>query len=250
MDIQRATKQKGGSCENPYGGHFRLDKFDLLGTRDGRSDPLEMVLRQVITNAVSSYVYFGLGANGYVADEFLMAHAYFFEVESTKPSSWNPDRRVLVSDIRPGASRKDPAYIDLTDNQMADGCFDRHWEMSGLDRAMSISTFRRLLRKKRRNIIESNLEQVRDYLRSLRDQAAGRGEYMKPGQYHGDLLETLVSPTDEALASLLYPVRQVAQVSHRRSFRMPRRIYGRRDRNALRAASPLPVMPLSATIIF
>lgn len=245
MDIKQVTKPKGGMCENPYGGHFRLDKFELLGTGDGKTEPLEMVFRQLITNTVSNYIFFGLGHNGYgCADEFLMAHDYFFTVTSDRPETWNPDRQIRVTDIEQGI-HKWQQFVDLTDEQMADGCFDRHWIMSGLDRAMNISTFKRLLRRKRRNIIEANYQQVKNYLHTLRDQAAGRGEYLKPCLYQGDLLETLVEPTDEALASLLYPVRQVAQIAHRSPFRLPRRIHGHRDWSNKKAA---PVRAASAEV--
>lgn len=243
-DIQHHRANQG-MCSNAFGGHARLDKVEQSDLAGGNSQAEEMIFKATILDAVNCYCFFGLGRNGFVAQEFQWAHDYFFVAKSSEPDSWNPDRRVLVSDVRPGASRKEQVFIELTDEQMQDGCFDLHWIMSGLDRAMSISTFRRLLKMKRRNIIEANYQQVKDYLHTLRDQAAGRGEFIKPGTYHGDLIETLVAPTDESLASLLYPVRQVAQVDHRSPFRLPRRIRGHRDWQGYKAA---PLRAASAEV--
>jgi hypothetical protein len=248
MDIQTAIKAKGGMCENPFGGHFRLSKLDIQDWAGGSDQPEELLYRGVILEAVSSYLFFGLGHNGMVANEFLMASDYFFNVDSDKPETWNQDREVRVSDIalRAGhGSRKNQIFIQLTDDQMAEMCFDRQYERSGLDRAMNIDWFRRLLKVKRRNIIEANFEQVSAYLKTLRQQAANRGEYLRSGTYHGDLLETLVAPTDEALASLLYPLRQIAQVRHRSPFRLPHRVNGHRDWNGYKAdRAGLPVSRL------
>jgi len=234
MDIEKAV---AGMCANPFGGHLRLDKLDLIALADGKSEPLEMVLRQTILDAVSCYLFFGLGRNGYVAQEFIWAHDYFFEVKSTNSETWNPERHIRVSDIKIGhghGKNQDKRFHDMTDADIKVLCFDEQWILSGLDRAMGIGQFRRLLRQKRRNIVEANFDQVRDYLRSIRNQAASRGEHLRPGTYQGDLLETLVSPTDESLASLLYPLKQIAQVSHRSPFRLPRRICGHRDWKAAR----------------
>lgn len=241
MDISGATKKKGGMCSNPFGGHFRLSKLEVQDWAGGSDQPEELLYRGIILESVSSYLFFGLGHNGMVAEEFLMAADYFFKVTSDNPDSWNQDRRVRVNDIEPGASRKGQQFIELEDSQMAEMCFDSQYARSGLDRSMSLSRFRKLLKAKRRNIVEANYQQISDYLKSIRQQAAERGEYIKPGLYHGDLIETLIAPTDEALASLVYPVRRVAQVIHRSPFRLPRRINGHRDWNNKKAARRLPV---------
>jgi hypothetical protein len=107
-------------------------------------------------------------------------------------------------------------------------CFDQQYELSGLCRSMTIRRFRKLLTEKRRSIVEGNLHQISEYLRSLRDKAATAEEYLRQGCVTGNLIETLVSPSGESLAALLYPARKGARESHRSPFLMPRRKHGRR----------------------
>jgi hypothetical protein len=140
--------------------------------------------------------------------------------------TWAWDRQVRVTDGRQGQEK---VFAEQTDSDMQTMCFDTHYALSGFDGSMSISQFRKLLQEKRRNIIESNFQQVSDYMLKLREQAASRGEYLRSGCAMWDLVETLVTPTDEALSSQLYQARKVAQVTHRSPFRMPRRERGHRQ---------------------
>jgi hypothetical protein len=216
-------------CQNAFGGYARLDKLEVSKLADGRGSGEELLYRAVILEAVNCYLFFGLGRNGFVAEEFCWAADYFFTATSDKPDTWNSERRVQVSDVAYGCGHgKNRKFVDLTDDEMEAMCFDQHYEMSGLCRSMTIRRFRKLLREKRRTIVEGNLHQISEYLRSIRDKSAGKGEYLRPGCVTGDLLETLVAPSAEALAELLYPVRQVAREEHRSPFRMPRRARGRR----------------------
>ncbi|MCU1251525.1 MAG: hypothetical protein JWQ49_4554 [Edaphobacter sp.] len=223
------TQSNRGMCPNAFGGYARLDKLEVSELANGKCSGAELLYRATIMDAVCCYLFFGLGRNGFIASEFLMAADYFFNVTSDKPETWNPERSVQVSDVAYGCGKgKDRKFIDLTDEEMTSMCFDQHWAQSGLCRAMPIRLFRRLLAEKRRAIVAGNLSQISEYLRSLRDNAATAGEYLRPGCVTGDLLETLLSPSGEGLASLLYPMRQVAREAHRSPFSMPRRERGRR----------------------
>jgi hypothetical protein len=233
MDIQTG-KQVGtvtnrGMCRNAFGGHCRLDKLEVSALANGNGSGEELLFRAVIVEAVNSYLFFGLGRNGFVSDEFLWSADYFFSADSEQPETWNPERNVQVSDVANGHGKgKDRKFVDLTDDEMKAMCFDRHYALSGLCRSMTILRFRKLLAEKRRAIVMGNLSQISEYLRSLRDKSATAGEYLRSGCVTGDLVETLISPTDEALASLLYSPRQVAREAHRSPFSLPRRARGRR----------------------
>jgi hypothetical protein len=76
-----------------------------------------------------------------------------------------------------------------------------------------------LLTEKRQDIVKGNRGQISKYLQSLRSKATSKGEFLTPGVTAGDLVEVLVSPSAEGLASLIYPTRQVASVDPHSGFR-------------------------------
>jgi hypothetical protein len=212
----------GGMCVNPFGGHAWVGKLDVAEMASGGCTAVALLMRSVILDAVGSYLYFGLGKNGMIAEEFLWASEYFFKVTSNAPPTWSADRRLKVAD------GQNKTFVDLTDAEMRLGCFDIHYELSGMDRAVSLETFRRMLRDKRRQIIEENLAQVREYLQEVRSAAAKKGRYLRSGHAHrDDLVGVMVSPSDAGLAAWLYPVKTTVAIPS--PFRLPNRIRGRRE---------------------
>ncbi len=220
-----------GMCANAFGGYARLDKLEVSELAGGKCTGEELIYRAVIVEALNCYLWFGLGRNGFGAQEFLWATDYLFNTTGSDTTSWNPERRVQVSDVAYGCGHgKNREYVNLTDDEMKAMCFDEQYELSGLGRSMTIRRFRNLLMDKRRTIVKDNQRQISEYLRSLRDKAGAAGEYLRAGCVPGSLTETLVSPTDESLASLLYAPRPVAREAHRSPFRLPPRQHGRRMR--------------------
>lgn len=198
-------------CRNPFGGSTRLDKLDddHLFTSDP-GDGIGALCRSVILDAVNCFLFWGLGRNGYVAQEFLAAHDYLFEVTDDS-TTWPVEQR-----------------IELTDEDMQSMTFPTHFEVAGFERHMTIDRFRRLLRQKRSKIVRDNRDQVKTYLRELRVQAANRGEYLRDDTRSADLDVMLLEPTPEGLAALIYPRRVTVPEAQAKVFVMPPRRERRR----------------------
>lgn len=217
-----------GMCRLPFAGFGRLDKLEDEAFFDHENgNGITAMVRMTILDAVSSYLFFGLGKNGTVADEFLAASDYLFQV--TDDSATWPDeagRRMTLVD----RDKSGPVvfrHLRLSDEEMKAMTFPSHFEVGGFSRVMTLSRFRRLLNEKRMQIIESNREQVKSYMRQLRADAAGRGEYLKGDVVAADFDQMLVEPTPEGLASLLYPRRAAAKMPVK-MFILPRRERGKR----------------------
>lgn len=242
-------KAKGGMCANPFGGRGRLDKLDISALAGGADHGLEVLARTVITGAVTEYLFFGLGRNGMVAQEFIHAYDYLFAVRADQPETWSHARELVVQDDRKGGNQRRRAQkvLTLSDDELRGLTFCHWYELAGLHRAMPIAKFRRLLMAERRSIVTDNLGQIEMYLRSLRDLAATRGEYSTCAP--GDLVDTLTLPDDlGALSGLVYAAKSKPQADpireHRSPFTLPRRIRGRRE--WIRYTYRLPV-PARAT---
>jgi len=221
--------KRGGMAINPFGGHARLDKLpdeDFFDVAPGSG--IEAMVRMTILDAASSYLFWGLGVNGCTSDEFLHAADYFFKI-TTDRRTW-PDECWEVAGVHVEVEGRKRNYksFDLTEAEVESMLFPSQFEIAGFARSMSIERFRRLLKQKRKNIVEANRKQILDYLQSLRQAAAQRGQWLRDGVRAGDWMETLTQPEPESLAALLYPTKAVARMEPARLFQMPRRVHGRR----------------------
>lgn len=221
---------KGGMCANPFGGESRTDRLGddhFFSTRPG--DGLGALSRSTICDAVNCFLWFGLGRNGFLADEFLSAYSYFFEI-TEDPNTW-PEESRKIEGVHESLTeaRREYKVFDLTDDEVVAMTFPTHYEVAGFHRSMTISRFRRMLIQKRKRIVEANIDQIKDYLRELRQAAAKRGQYLRAGaKATQTLLEALVEPEAESMAGFIYSQRPVAQTVHRTPFILPRRRRGRR----------------------
>lgn len=222
--------EKGGMAANPFGGHPRLDKLadeDFFPSEPGHG--LEAMLRMSVVEATSSYCFWGLGRNGTTADEFLAAYSYFFTVTDDS-STWPVEARWMETvHERLDCGKRDLKTFEFTEDEVRSMTFPSHYGVAGFSRSMTIDRFRRLLKQKRRWIVEGNLDQIKGYLKDLRAKAASSGLYLK-SEVKGrqSLIECLVEPEAESLASFLYPSKPIQVETHRKTFVMPRRDHGRR----------------------
>lgn len=220
-------------CRNPFGGYGRLDKVEVTRLAGGSCEPMALVMRATILEAVGQYLFFGLGRNGTTPDEFVWAHEYLFAIRADQPETWRPAREMKLAYLGPETGRV-RRTLQLNDDELRSMTLCRQYELAGLDRAMDIGRFRRLLSERRRDIVTANRSQINRYLGALRESARSRSEFATTAP--GDLVETLVSPSDlGALAGLLYPQRPQARPEHRSPFSIPRRHRGRREWAAGRA---------------
>lgn len=211
---------RGGMCANPFGGEERIDKIPFEAYLRPGSPPETLVFIKVIADAASNYLYFGLGKNGTTIEEFFYSHSYFFKVSSTNKETYE-----LARNIRNVYTRRGEHVIDkreLSDNELQLMCFDKHFDMSGLDKAMNIETFRKNLLKKRAQILTNNWQQVKGYITQLYQRELERilpGKQVPLPVWSDNMLEILTNPSSPAILAQLFYVPAKLKKSHKRSNR-------------------------------
>ena len=120
----------------------------------------------MITQAIQDHLYFGLGKNGCVLEEFWFASEYLYTVRSTDPKTWEPSRYVDRSyeDRSDGNRIRFSEVVRLTDAELESMCFDRQYLSAGMDRVMPFDLFVRKLEEQRLVILSSSWQQVITYL--------------------------------------------------------------------------------------
>lgn len=154
----------GGMCKRPFGGNVRLDRIDFMDYARGSDDPFKLLYLKVISDAASDFLFFGLGKNGCVAQEFWFAHEYFFQCRSYDPTTYEHSRYLRNSYVDEDLKCRVTKEIALTDNELKLSCFDRHFVTAGLDSFISFDQFLVWLRERRQQILEESKEQVNTYL--------------------------------------------------------------------------------------
>jgi hypothetical protein len=226
----------GQPGSRPAGAAARLDQLLFPAfLREGAS-PQQIVAIEVITRNVHQYLFFGLAErNGTNEDLFYEALVYLFDVRRDDPSTWPPER-VIKTVVRED-NKKTTVEQEITDADIRIGCFETHYEFSGMDRLMPVSTFRLWLQRERRRLVELNREQAEEFLR-LKQAREGRkarpGWQLKLRLRGGNPLETLIAPkSPEALAAILYTPKRLmktpTEVQHV-ALPGPRRIRRRRPK--------------------
>lgn len=224
---------KGGMCKNPFGGcdhkeavpgkrcpvcgkkkNVRLDRLDLEQGTTVKGEREGLVYLQVVTNEMHNYLYFCLGKNGVTPDKFLEAYNYLFVVRSNKPDTWG--ERQLKTQRADAKGRQRNVVVSLTDEEMKMGCFDVHYDLSGLAEVMHIDRFLLWLQEERAAILRENAPQFLGYLNELRQQeldTVPKGLQL-PLWVFGtdDPLKVMVCPeTFTQLASMLYIPEDIKQ---------------------------------------
>jgi hypothetical protein len=87
-------------------------------------------------------------------------------------------------------------------------CFDKHFEMSGMSSLIHIDKFRAGLKKKRREILTTNWDQVKAYIEALYQHELSQiadGQQVPLQVWGAELMEVLIDPpTPCHLAGILY----------------------------------------------
>jgi hypothetical protein len=164
----------------------RLDKLDLLSDTV-IEDYNHLIWLECIKNAVQTYLNFGLKLSIKVT-AFFDAYWYLFMVRSTDPSTWGSLKKKHTAD------------------QVADQCFDVHYERSGLAEHCTITRFLNKIRMDRQEIVTSNWEGILEFAHKERQRDL---KHVEAGAQLSlpivDMEQALVTPTDPAkLAELFY----------------------------------------------
>lgn len=213
------SPRKGGMSPNAFAGRQRLDQIDLAAFRTPETTPEQLILLTTISDAVSSYLFFGLGRNGTCAEEFAYACRYLFEIRSTNPDSYQ-DGRIISQYKTLDDGRRMLQKIYLTDTQIRQYTFDAHYEDSGMSRLLPMDRFLSRLRKERKEILTKNWDQVQRYLAHLRER-----DYMRMCNREQLTLNIEPSTQEQMLESLVYPKspREIANMVYHAAHCRPRR---------------------------
>jgi hypothetical protein len=211
--------------------HVRLDKLDFTDFSDpnmencGGAPSEQLIALQLMTDAANNYLYFGLGRNGTTIEEFWYGYEFFFQVRSNKPESWQHAKYMRTVAVNPETGKRETIIQQLSDMQLEAMCFDTWYSLSGLENLLSIDRFCSWLKRTRREILEDNESQVREYIAMLKRVALseiGPGHQI-PMEYEGltrSMIDTLVEPSDPAeLAALVFYQRKLRRTlrDHRKA---------------------------------
>lgn len=198
--------RRGGMCSDPFLGKPRLDRLDLRSCLPADEPPECLLFLETISDAVSNYLYFGLGRNGTTGYEFFCSYRYFYVVRSDDPLTWESAHIQMCYETEEGERIRQER--ELTEEEMKMGCFDVHYDRSGLSRRWRIERFLRSLKTMRLNIVLENQERIQDYLRQLRERDFDRlleGSQTRLPLLSADMISTLVEPRNgAAVAELLF----------------------------------------------
>jgi hypothetical protein len=134
----------------------------------GTDDPYKLLAIRIISDAASNYLYWGFGRNGTTIEKFWEANEYFFRVRSNDPESWKDARYMRKMVIDPVTGKKRFVNEELSDETLKLGCFDRHYELSGLDNLMTLDKFTRWLAIRREELVRENEDQINEYVELLK----------------------------------------------------------------------------------
>jgi hypothetical protein len=208
------TSNRGGMAANPFGGKTRLDRLDLMQFLGSGTPDEKIIYLATIQDAVHNYLFFALGRNGTSAEEFAAASEYFFHIRSHWPESWCHCHHVKTTTMEAG--KRHVQIHDLSDEELMNMCFDRHYEYAGLDRLMTMDRFLACLKRERCAILTKNWDQVLAYVETLRHRDLGyvpTGEQLPLRIWASDEQAILVEPTGpQQVAEFLYYSRQVKQL--------------------------------------
>ena len=199
---------KGGMAKNPFGGATRLDTIDFMDFAGGSDSPIKMLYIKVISDAASDYLFFGLGKNGTVADDFWYATEYFFNVRSYRKETWEHAKFMRHAYFDETSKKRVSTSIMLTDEELKMACFDRHYELAELDRQMPFEMFLVWLKQRREELLLENMAQVNDYIDLLQQTALKEVEGGQQIQHRFnaiDRFQVLCRPdSPEQIAELVY----------------------------------------------
>lgn len=228
---------RGGMCRNPIGvstrwgvgdkAPKRLDKLDfveLMASLDPNGPKERGLFLQTITDAAHNYLYYGIGeeaedgtprGNGTCAYEFISDYRYFYKIRSYDQSTWGPSRVMEEVYFDEKQGRRVTRFIHLTRQMMEASCFDRHFELSGLDRFIAFDRFLAMLRQRRYDVLDENREQVHEYLSAVRRRRTGKSlplQFGKPERLTDAEVQLLLEPDDEKkIIQFLRPRKRCSQ---------------------------------------
>jgi hypothetical protein len=183
-----------------------LDRIDFSAYASGADSPYKLLYLKVISDAASDYLFFGLGNNGTVPDDFWYATEYFFSCRSFRPETWEHARFMRKAYFDEALKKRVSTSIMLTDEELKQACFDRHYEITELDTLMPFEDFVVALRETRAELLRKNWEQANTYIDLIRQaslkKVANNTQTALPLQA-ADRMQVLVSPeSPEQVAEL------------------------------------------------
>lgn len=151
-------------CSNPFGGNDRLDRIDFMDFASGTDSPFKLLYLKVISDAASDYLFFGLGKNGTVPDDFWYATEYFFTCKSYLEDTWKHAKFMRKAYVDEDTGKRVSSTLMLSDEELKQTCFDRHYEIVELHKLMPIERFVSKLEEQRLTILVSNWQQTQTFL--------------------------------------------------------------------------------------
>ena len=213
---------KGGMGKNPFGGATRLDRIDFREFASGTDSPVKLLYLTVISDAASHFLFFGLAKNGTVPDDFWYASEYFFTCKSDCPETWEHARFMRHAYVDDKTGKRVSTVLMLTDDELKQGCFDKHYELAELDREMPIEQFREWLRIRREELLNENREQVNAYIDLLQQTALKEvfgGQQVPFKLTAADRFQVLARPeSPEQIAELVYYAPRYMRTQCRKRF--------------------------------
>lgn len=234
-------------CARPFGGAERLDRIDFLDFASGTDNPFKLLYLKVISDAASDYLFFGLGKNGTVPDDFWYATEYFFTCRSHLEETWKHAKFMRQAYVNEETGKRVSSTIMLTDEELKQTCFDRHYEIAELHQLMPMERFLEWLKVRREEILEENKQQVNDYIDLLQRTAFNRvksGEQSNFKLDAADRMQVLTSPeSPEQVAELVFYTPRYRTSSYvRRPSQRPKR-----ELSNIRVARGRPVETIGQT---
>jgi hypothetical protein len=151
-------------CVAPFGGYERLDRIDFTAFASGTTSSTQLLYVKVVAQAASDYLYFGLGKNGTVLEEFWYSAEYFFTCRSHIEETWNRAKFMRQAFVDDESGERVVSHLTLTGDELRLGCFDLHYEIAGLDRVMPLERFVLKLKEQRLAVLATSWDQVLNHL--------------------------------------------------------------------------------------
>ena len=169
---------RGGMCREPFAGFARPDKLEPQRLLSPDDPPEKGIILATVLDAFQSYAYGCIGdmapdgaprGNGTTLENFWADVNYLFYVRADKRETWEDARimRDVYTDDETG--ERVVRELELTDAQLQAMCFDRHFALLQWPRYFTMEAFLEMALEHRRQVLARSGDQIRSYLRLLRE---------------------------------------------------------------------------------
>lgn len=195
-----------GSVKNLYGGVINPTREDFvefvrsaLCMDQSKQSGAKLFACTQLCHVTADYLFFGLGRNGYhVVSHFFEAVEFLFRARSYLPETWKDSPAIEQVFVDPVTKKRVKTVTVPAPETLKLQCFDTYYEVAEVGQAMHMDVFLDLIKKKRRDLILLNHDQVSKCMDVFR-----RGCLSFLGGQQEFIWESLDSP--EAIEALVYP---------------------------------------------